>query len=193
MVYFYTKDTLNVAAHISDTNRKDQNVDMYIDDSSTPVAEYTRVAPGDHTIYSVDKAGNKSQVKTFHVTGDTRGLEAFEGYVTFAMPAGGDIYRGNAAITDSTGAQTQNYIIKQDAKPYQIIVKLPGLAASDIDVHGNARTALGRFAELDPLADKTPLEYYAFSTDGTQNWQPIGNGVITINLPLDDNVPNIPK
>ena len=52
-----------------------------------------------------------------------------------------------------------NYIIKQDAKPYQIIVKLPGLAASDIDVHGNARTALGRFAELDPLADKTPLEY----------------------------------
>ena len=117
IVYFYTKDTINVAADISDDNRKVNNIDLYIDDSAVPVSEYTNVAPGDHTVYSVDRAGNKSQVRTFHVTGDTSGLEEYEGYVTFAMPAGGKIYRGNADI-DST----KNYVISSDQDLYNAFV-----------------------------------------------------------------------
>ena len=93
------------------------------------------------------------------------------------------IYRGNAASEDGT----QNYVIKQNENPYQIIVKLGGVTASDKDVHGNASTPLNRFGELDPQTDKAPVEYYAFSTDGSKSWQPIGaDGVITIDLPLPD-------
>ena len=183
-VYFYTKDVINVAADIIDTNRKDGNVDLFIDGTTTPVAEYKDVAPGKHTVYAVDKAGNKSAEKIFYVVGDTEGPAAFDGYVTFTMPTGGDIYRGNAPTANASGAETQNYVIKQNASPYQIIVKLGGVTETEVDVHGNARTARGRFTELDPQTDKTLVEYYAFSTDGTQNWKPIGDGQITISLPL---------
>ncbi|MBO4859093.1 MAG: hypothetical protein J5527_11330 [Treponema sp.] len=182
-VYFYTKDVINVAADIIDTNRKDGNVDLFIDGTTTPVAEYKDVAPGKHTVYAVDKAGNKSAEKIFYVVGDTEGPAAFDGYVTFTMPEGGNIYRGNAP-TEASGTATQNYVIKQNAKPYQIIVKLSGVTNKAVDVHGVARTALDRFTELEPQIDKSLVEYYAFSTDGSQDWQPIDNGTITIDLPL---------
>ena len=183
-VYFYTKDVINVAADITETNRKDKNVDLFIDSATTPVAEYKDVAPGKHSVYAVDKAGNKSAEKIFYVVGDTEGPAAFDGYVTFTMPDDGNIYRGNAPTENASGTVTQNYVIKQSAKPYQIIVKLGGVTEKDIDVHGVARKALNRFTELEPQIDKSLVEYYAFSTDGKQNWQPIGNGQITISLPL---------
>ena len=202
VIYFYTKDNINIAASVSDANRRDNNVDLYIDSSTTPVAEYVNVGPGTHTVYSVDKAGNKSETLTFYVIADISGPDSFGDYITFTMPENGDVYRGNAATTvnvtvannDPAAASTtstqsvsaQNYIIKQNANPYKIIVKLAGVTGSDNDINGDARAALGRFAELDPLAGKSPVEYYAFSMDGTQNWQPIGNGTITIDLPVTD-------
>ena len=184
-VYFYTKDTINVSADVNDTNRKNGNVDLFIDNATTAVAEYTNVAPGTHTIYAVDKAGNKSAEKTFHVVSDTAAPAEFDGYVTFTMPTDGDIYRGNAATVNGS-VTTQNYVIKQNSNPYQIIVKLPGVAGTESDVHGETRDSLERYAELDPLSDKSPIEYFAFSTDGTTNWQSIGNGTITINLPITE-------
>ena len=69
-VYFYTNDTINISADISETNRKDGNVDLFIDDELVPVDEYRNVAPGTHLVYAVDKAGNKSEVKTFYVIAD---------------------------------------------------------------------------------------------------------------------------
>lgn len=177
-VYFYTKDYINIAADISETNRKDGFVDLFIDDSAVPVAEYINVAPGEHKVYAVDKAGNKSDVRTFFVIGDTTGPASFDGYITFVMPAGGNIYRGNAETNS-----IKNYILKKNSVPYQIFVKLAGVTVSEFDVHGNARTALGRFPELDPLKDSSPVEYFAFSTDGKTEWLPIANGQITIDLP----------
>ncbi|MBR3645413.1 MAG: hypothetical protein IKN54_03255, partial [Lachnospiraceae bacterium] len=192
-VYFYTKDTINVSASISDTNRRNGNVDLYIDDVLTPVDEYENVAPGTHTVYSVDKAGNKSAVKTFYVVEDLSGPESFDSYITFTMPAGGNIYRGNAPSVNGS-VTTQNYVIKgnkdQDhiviSDTYKIIVKLPGVAGTEKDVHGTTRAERSRYPELDPLTDKSPVEYFAYSTDGSKNWQLIGNGVITIELPLED-------
>ena len=210
VIYFYTKDNINIAASVSDVNRRDNNVDLYIDGETSPVAEYVNVAPGTHTVYSVDKAGNKSATLTFYVIGDISGPDSFDGYITFTMPDGGNIYRGNAATAttvtvanndsaatstaSTTSVTAQNYIIKQNANPYKIVVKLAGVTTEDDDVHGDARAELGRFAELDPLpgtdleplAGKSPVEYYAVSMDGTQNWQPIGNGTITIDLPVTD-------
>lgn len=177
-VYFYTKDYINIAADISETNRKDGFVDLFIDDSAVPVAEYINVAPGEHKVYAVDKAGNKSDVRTFFVIGDTTGPASFDGYITFVIPAGGNIYRGNAETNS-----IKNYILKKNSVPYQVFVKLAGVTVSEFDVHGNARTALGRFSELDPLKDSSPVEYFAFSTDGKTEWLPIANGQITIDLP----------
>ena len=185
-VYFYTKDTINIAAAISDTNRKNENEDLFIDTSTEPVAEYTSVLPGTHTVYSVDKAGNKSAVKTFYVVGDTAGTQAFGGYVTFTMPTGGNIYRGNADTNS-----TKNYVIKQNAESYRIILKLAGVTASDNDVHGAARSPLGRFAELDPLTNKSPVEYYKITGDSVTDDENVNtdwivmpqNGTITVNLP----------
>ncbi|MBR3646062.1 MAG: hypothetical protein IKN54_06550, partial [Lachnospiraceae bacterium] len=51
-VYFYTQDRINIAADIFDVNRKDNNVDLYIDDTTAPVNEYLNVAHGTHTVYA---------------------------------------------------------------------------------------------------------------------------------------------
>lgn len=180
-VYFYTKDSIDVSVDISDTNRRADNADLYLDSTSdaNPVAGFTAVAPGSHKVYSVDRAGNKSVEKTFYVVADTTAPAAFDGYVTFTMPAGGNIYRGNAD-TDSN----KNYVLKSNSAAYNIIVKLPGLAATDVDVGGSARTVLGRYSELDSLAASSPIEYYAFSMGTSPDglWQTIGNGTITIPL-----------
>ena len=191
-VYFYTKDSINIAVAASDTNRKDNNADFCIFDaevdnigSATLVTKFDNVAPGDHTIYAVDKAGNRSAPLTFHVVKDItdpRTTTEFEGYITFEMPAGGNIYRGNTATVSETDT-IQNYIIKNNANPYQIHVKLnSGVTSSFVNVHGEVRTALSRYAQLSPLTGSSPVEYYAFSMDESKDWKEIGTGDFTINL-----------
>ena len=196
-VYFYTKDSINVAVSITETNRKASNLDLFIDSSTTPVSEYTGVAPGTHTVYAVDRAGNKSAVKTFYVVEDTTAPAAFEGYVTFAMPSDGNIYRGNAD-TESI----KNYVIKQSAASdlsYQINTKLGGVSISDNDVHGTARTALDSYGELVSTTSSSPIEYYKISGDsvtgtGTLNTDWIempDDHIITVTLPKARNSSNI--
>ena len=176
VVYFYTQSTINIAAAVTESNRKDSNIDLYIDNAG-PVSEFENVSSGTHTAYAVDKAGNKSAVKTFYVVEDTSAPAAFEGYVTFTMPSGGSIYRGNPA-----SGSIKNYILKTNSGKYQVHVKLTGVTASDKDVHGSNRTALSGYAELSSRTDKSPIEYYAVSTDSTQNWQSIGTGDFSIDL-----------
>ncbi|MBR3645243.1 MAG: hypothetical protein IKN54_02400, partial [Lachnospiraceae bacterium] len=195
-VYFYTKTSINVAASVTDENRKASNVDLFIDSSTTPVSEYTSVAPGTHTVYAVDRAGNKSAVKTFYVVEDTTAPAAFEGYVTFAMPSDGNIYRGNAD-TEST----KNYVIKQNdasSLSYQIITKLDGVTSSDKDVHGATRTALSSYGELVSTTSSSPIEYYKISGDSgaTENvntdWIAMpSDKTITVTLPKERNSSNI--
>lgn len=182
-VYFYTKDSIDVSVDISDTNRRTGNEDLRLNTETEYRSVLGDLGQGDHTVYSVDKAGNKSEVRTFHVVTDTTAPAAFDGYVTFTMPTGGDIYRGNAA-TGSGDNAIQNYVLKSNTATYNILVKLTGVANTDKDVGGSARTALGRFAELDSLAASSPVEYYAFSMGTSPDglWQPIGNGTITIPL-----------
>lgn len=177
-VYFYTQTSINIAAAVTESNRKDSNIDLYIDSGASAVSEFTGVTAGTHTVYAVDKAGNKSEVKTFYVVTDAAAPAAFDGYVTFTMPSGGNIYRDNPA----TGS-IKNYVVKSNSSAYQILVKLTGVTASDKDVHGSNRTALGSYGELSAQAAKSPIEYYAFSTDGSTNWQSIGSGEFAINLP----------
>nr|MCR4948625.1 hypothetical protein [Treponema sp.] len=177
VVYFYTQSTINIAAAVTESNRKDSNIDLYIDNAG-PVSEFENVSSGTHTAYAVDKAGNKSQVKTFHVVADAAAPAAFDGYVSFTMPSGGNIYRDNPA----TGS-IKNYVVKSNSSAYQILVKLTGVTASDKNVHGSNLTALSAYAELAAQTNKSPIEYYAFSTDGSTNWQNIGSGEFTINLP----------
>ena len=177
-IYFYTQTSINIAAAVTEANRKENNLDLYIDSGASAVSEFTGVTAGAHTVYAVDKAGNKSQVKTFHVVADAAAPAAFDGYVSFTMPSGGNIYRDNPA----TGS-IKNYVLKSNSSAYQIHVKLTGVTTSDKNVHGSNLTALSAYAELAAQTNKSPIEYYAFSTDGSTNWQNIGSGEFTINLP----------
>lgn len=177
-VYFYTQNSINIAAAVTEVNRKESNLDLYIDSGASAVSEFTGVTVGAHTVYAVDKAGNKSQVKTFYVVTDAAAPAAFDGYVSFTMPSGGNIYRDNPA----TGS-IKNYVLKSNSSAYQIHVKLTGVTTSDKNVHGSNLTALSAYAELAAQTNKSPIEYYAFSTDGSTNWQNIGSGEFTINLP----------
>lgn len=177
-VYFYTQTSINIAAAVTEANRKESNLDLYIDSGASAVSEFTGVTAGAHTVYAVDKAGNKSQVKTFYVVTDAAAPAAFDGYVSFTMPSGGNIYRDNPA----TGS-IKNYVLKSNSSAYQIHVKLTGVTTSDKNVHGSNLTALSAYAELAAQTNKSPIEYYAFSTDGSTNWQNIGSGEFTINLP----------
>lgn len=177
-IYFYTQNSINIAAAVTEANRKESNLDLYIDSGASAVSEFTGVTAGAHTVYAVDKAGNKSQVKTFYVVTDAAAPAAFDGYVSFTMPSGGNIYRDNPA----TGS-IKNYVLKSNSSAYQIHVKLTGVTTSDKNVHGSNLTALSAYAELAAQTNKSPIEYYAFSTDGSTNWQNIGSGEFTINLP----------
>lgn len=177
-VYFYTQTSINIAAAVTEANRKESNLDLYIDSGASAVSEFTGVTAGAHTVYAVDKAGNKSQVKTFYVVADAAAPAAFDGYVSFTMPSGGNIYRDNPA----TGS-IKNYVLKSNSSAYQIHVKLTGVTTSDKNVHGSNLTALSAYAELAAQTNKSPIEYYAFSTDGSTNWQNIGSGEFTISLP----------
>jgi hypothetical protein len=199
-VYFYTQDDINVAADVTDTNRKQASAldtfytDLYLDSDTTPVSEYEAVTAGSHTVYAVDKAGNKSAAKTFVVVQDTADPADFGNYVTFTMPSGGNIYTGNAPTVTGSGESevtTQNYVIKANTNVYQIVMKLGGVSTSDKKVDGTQHTAaVSRFAQLDPLTTASPIEYY--STNGGTDWNAIGDGTITIDLPNTDNATATP-
>jgi len=176
-IYFYTQNTINIAAAVTEANRKTGNLDLYIDNAG-PVSAFENVAPGTHDIYAVDKAGNKSDVKRFYVVEDTGNPAAFSNYICFEMPASGSIYRGNP----DTGS-TKNYVIKQTSEAYRILVKLTGVNSTDKKVDGSNCSNYQAYGELNAQPDKSPIEYYAFSTNGVKTWEPIVNGLISIQLP----------
>ncbi len=190
VIYFYRQSNINIMPDIIDTNKKSANELISYSKNGTAILNnaesFLTTDSGTFTAIACDRAGNKSNVKTFRIVNDNSfapGEESnIDNYMTLSIPSGtqihkntsvsrngytlADYYAGNNRNDTSTNTQI-NYVIKGESSGtdtnYQIKIKLgTGITNTDTAIDGSL-TPVGEYSRRRIKTDSSPIEYYAIS------------------------------
>ncbi len=183
-VYFYRKESINVASDVFDKNYCNTRWKLTSnDDIGDSVNAYGSVT-GKWDVFGYDKAGNTTSVKSMHVVADNSfasDVSDIDNYMTIVPPDSNSRFYINGTLIPHTfdkgiynfrGITNENfdplysadYVIRQTDNPYVIKIKLSsGLSSQDTLLNGQAASDKDQYSGLNVSKTASPLEYYTVS------------------------------